>query len=119
MKYSKLISAAILVVISASQFFIYGFLDFMIVWFFYCLFYLAACIYQKFHASSLPSQIFTLIYVLLPLTALIIYAVKNGFPQLTRTFYIVFLTALALALLLEIIFLCLVIRERSNGKKRK
>lgn len=119
MKYLKLAFAGLLVIISASQFFIYGFLDFMICWLLYSLFYLAAALYQKFHKSSLRSQIFTLLYIAVPLTGLVVYAVKDGLPRITQSFYFVFMAALAVALVWEILSLCLVLRENSNQKKHK
>lgn len=119
MKYIKLVLAALLVIISLCQFFIYGFLDFMIFWPLYCLVYLAAGLYQKFHKPSVWSQVLTLLYISVSLAALIVYSVKEGFPQLTQTFYIVFMIALALALLWEIVSLCLVVKSESDEKKRK
>ena len=116
MKYLKLVLAGILVVVSASQFFIYGFLGFMIVWLLYSLFYLGASVYQRFHKSSVLSQIITLVYIAVPLSGILIYEIHSGLSQLTQTFYIVFMIVLALALVWEIASLCLVIRENSNGK---
>lgn len=119
MKYLKIVLAGLLLIISSSQFFIYGFLEFMIFWLIYSLFYLAVNIFQKFHESSVRSQIFTLIYIFLPLAALILYSIKDGLPQITQTFYIIFMSALALALLWEIISLCLILKEKSDNKKHK
>lgn len=119
MKYVKPVLAGLLVIVTASQYFIYGFLDLMILWLLYSLLYLAAGIYQKFHRSSLWSQIFTLLYISVPLIALIVYSVKAGWPQLTQTFYIVFMIALALACIWEVISLCLAVKEKSEGKKPK
>lgn len=115
MKYIKLVLAGILVAITSFQFFTYGFLDNrMIYLLLYCLFYLAMSLYQKFHKSSIFSQIFTLIYTVIPLVILIPYGVREGFSHLTQTFYIVFMAALCLALLWEIISLFLVIKEKSD-----
>ncbi len=112
MKYLKILLAGLIVIVSACQYFIYGFLDFMIFWLLYSLVYLAAALYQKFHVSSVRSQIFTLLYISLPLTAVIVYSAAEGFPQMTQTFYIIWMIALALALVWEIVSLCLVIREK-------
>lgn len=114
MKYIKLILAGILVIISSSQSFLYGFLGSMLLWPLYSLGYLAVGLFQRFHRSSVPSQIFTLLYISAPLAAIIVYAVRNGLSHLTLTFYIVFLIALALAFLWEIISLYLVIKEKSD-----
>ena len=120
MKYLKLILAGLLVIITVSQYFIYGFLDMMIVWLVYSLCYLAIGVYQKFHESSVRSQIFTLLYTLVPLAGLVIYEITAGLSKITRTFYIVFLSTLAAALLWEIVSLCLVIKEkRGDHPKRK
>lgn len=106
-------------IISSCQYFIYGFIDDMIFWLLYSIFYFAVGLYQKFHKSSILSQICTLIYICVPLAALTIYSIKEGLSQITETFYIVFMVALALALIWEIISLCLVIKEKSDEKKRK
>lgn len=119
MKYLKLVLAGLLVIISSCQYFIYGFIDDMIFWLLYSIFYFAVGLYQKFHKSSILSQICTLIYICVPLAALTIYSIKEGLSQITETFYIVFMVALALALIWEIISLCLVIKEKSDEKKRK
>ncbi len=121
MKYLKLILAGLLVIITVSQYFIYGFLDMMIVWLVYSLCYLAIGVYQKFHESSVRSQIFTLLYTFVPLAGLVIYEITAGFiSKITLVFYIVFMATLAAALLWEIVSLCLVIKEkRDDHPKRK
>ncbi len=119
MKYLKIAFAGLLTVISSCQAFIYGFLDLMFLWVVYSLGYLAIGIFQKIHKSSVRSQIVTLIYVLLPLAALLCYAATAGLSHLTLTFYIVFMAVLALAFLWEVVSLCLVVKEKSDDKKRK
>ena len=118
-KYIKIAIAGAMTVVSAAQYFIYGFLGFMLVWFLFCLIYLAISIYQRLHFSSVGSQVFTLILVALPLFALIFYEVHDGFPNLTHTFYILFIALLALAFVWEIVSLCLVLKARSDERHRK
>lgn len=119
MKYLKLILAGILFIISASQYLMYRFIESMVFWLLYSLVYLAIGVYQIFRVSSMPPRIFSLVYLALPLAAVIKYSVTDGFPQLTQTFYIVLIAALAAALIWEIVSLCLTVLQRSDEKKSK
>lgn len=91
----------------------------MIFWLIYSLVYLAAAIYQRFHASSVGSQVVTLLYVAAPLVWLFFYAAGNGFSRLTEAFYLVLMAVLAGALVWEIVSLVLVIKEKSDNKKHR
>lgn len=112
MKYIKLALSSLLVLVSASQFLIYGFLAPMILWLVYSLLYLGISVFQKFHFSSVLSQTISLVYILLPLIGLTVYCFKEGFSKMTQTFYIVLMIVLSLSLVWEIISLCLVLREK-------
>lgn len=118
MKYLKLILAGLLVIITSCQYVIYGFLDIMIYWLLYSILYFAIGLYQKFHESSVRSQIFTLTYIFIPLAALILYSIREGLSRLTLTFYILFMAVLALALIWEIFSLCLIIKEKRDEKRK-
>ena len=119
MKYFKIALAGSLVILTSCQFFIYGFLNEMILWLFYALFYLAAALYQKFHTSSVRSQIITLLYIFVPLAGVLVYAIKDGYPKMTQTFYILLMIVLGLALIWEMVSLFLVIKQKSDEKKDK
>lgn len=119
MKYLKLLLAFLLLIISSIEFFIWGFLPFMLFWSIYSCIYLAIGFYQKFHTSSVRSQIISLLYIFVPLVYLIIYSIKNGFPEITRTFYIIFIVALVSALIWEVISLILIIMRKTEEKDHK
>ena len=118
MKYLKIAFAGLLTAISSCQAFIYGFLDLMFLWVVYSLGYLALNT-RWMRPPGRRSQIVSLIYVLLPLSVLLCYAATAGLSHLTLTFYIVFMVVLALAFLWEVVSLCLVVKEKSDDKKRK
>ncbi len=119
MKYVKLVLSGLLIVITACEAVIYGFLGYMYLWLFYSLLYLAIGLFQRFRKSSVGLQVLSLSYIALPFAGLTVYGAIVGFTQLTQLFYIIFLIALALALGWEIFSLCLVAKEKSDEKKQK
>lgn len=119
MKNLKLILASLSIILSFSQYFVWGFLPETAFWAIYCVVYFLIALYQRFHEPTLRLGGITFFYVLIPLVILFAYEVSQGFPKMTLWFYLIFMILLFTALVWETILFLATLRQKLDEKKER